>query len=116
MWEMIRERIDSSPISAEGAYRVERPLPRYLHARFPCSLIGTVSNTVGVDGKGKVRGKKVRSRSINADEIVDSADVRIIVDHWGEDYPLCDIGPMPWGDGIVVVQDLVVLINRRIEK
>jgi len=39
-----------------------------------------------------------------------------MVDHWGEDYPLCDIGPMPWGDGIVVVQDLVVLINRRIEK
>ncbi|UCC98214.1 MAG: PD40 domain-containing protein [Phycisphaerales bacterium] len=45
----------------------------------------------------------------NRDEIVDSADVRIMVDQWGEDYPLCDIGPMPWGDGIVDTQDLIVL-------
>ena len=45
----------------------------------------------------------------NGDGIVDSADMCIIVDHWGEDYPLCDIGPMPWGDGIVDVQDLVIL-------
>jgi hypothetical protein len=33
----------------------------------------------------------------------------IIVDHWGTDDSLCDIGPMPWGDGIVDVQDLIVL-------
>ncbi|MHC4143637.1 MAG: LamG-like jellyroll fold domain-containing protein [Planctomycetota bacterium] len=45
----------------------------------------------------------------NGDGIVDSADMCIMVDHWGEDYPLCDIGPMPWGDGIVDVQDLIVL-------
>ena len=32
-----------------------------------------------------------------------------MVDHWGENYPLCDIGPTPLGDGIVDVQDLVVL-------
>jgi len=36
-------------------------------------------------------------------------DIVIITEHWGENYPLCDIGPMPWGDGIVDVQDLVVL-------
>jgi len=45
----------------------------------------------------------------NGDGIVDAADVCIIVDHWGENYPLCDIGPMPWGDGTVDVQDLIVL-------
>jgi len=45
----------------------------------------------------------------NGDGIVDSADMCIMVDHWGEDYPLCDIGPMPWGDGIVDVQDLIIL-------
>jgi hypothetical protein len=32
-----------------------------------------------------------------------------MVDHWGEDYPLCDIGPMPWGDGIVDIEDMKVL-------
>ncbi|MHC4501315.1 MAG: LamG-like jellyroll fold domain-containing protein, partial [Planctomycetota bacterium] len=45
----------------------------------------------------------------NADEIVDSADMCIMVDYWGTDNPLCDIGPMPWGDGIVDVEDLKVL-------
>jgi len=45
----------------------------------------------------------------NGDGIVDAADVCIMVDYWGTDEPLCDIGPMPWGDGIVGVQDLIVL-------
>jgi hypothetical protein len=38
------------------------------------------------------------------------------VDHWGEDYSLCDIGPMPWGDGIVDVQDLIVLAEHLFEE
>ncbi len=46
---------------------------------------------------------------LNNDGIVDSEDICIIVDNWGEGYSLCDIGPMPWGDGIVDVQDLIVL-------
>jgi hypothetical protein len=46
---------------------------------------------------------------LNADGIVDAADMCIIVDHWGTDYSLCDIGPMPFGDGVVDVQDLIVL-------
>jgi len=25
---------------------------------------------------------------------------------------LCDIGPMPWGDGVVDVQDLIVLAGH----
>ncbi|MHC4627557.1 MAG: Kelch repeat-containing protein [Planctomycetota bacterium] len=49
---------------------------------------------------------------LNGDGIVDSADMCIIVDHWGSDEPLCDIGPMPWGDGIVDVQDLTVLAEH----
>jgi hypothetical protein len=46
---------------------------------------------------------------LNVDGIVDSADMCIMVDHWGTDNSLCDIGPMPWGDGVVDVQDLIVL-------
>jgi hypothetical protein len=49
---------------------------------------------------------------LNSDGIVDSADICIIIDHWGTDEPLCDVGPMPWGDGIVDVQDLIVLAEH----
>jgi hypothetical protein len=45
----------------------------------------------------------------NGDGIVDSVDLCIMVEHWGENYSLCDIGPSPLGDGIVDVQDLLVL-------
>ena len=53
---------------------------------------------------------------LNGDGIVDSADMCIMVDHWGTDYSLCDIGPMPWGDGIVDVQDLIVLAEHLFEE
>jgi hypothetical protein len=48
----------------------------------------------------------------NRDGIVDSADVCIMVDHWGSNNSLCDIGPTPWGDGIVDVEDLKVLAEH----
>ena len=51
----------------------------------------------------------------NGDGIVDSADMCIIVDHWGENYSSCDIGPTPLGDGIVDVQDLIVLSEHLFE-
>ncbi|MHC4120608.1 MAG: hypothetical protein ACYSWO_24205 [Planctomycetota bacterium] len=38
-----------------------------------------------------------------------------MVDHWGEDYSFCDIGPTPFGDGIVDVQDLIVLAEHLFE-
>jgi Tol biopolymer transport system component len=52
---------------------------------------------------------------LNGDGIVDCADMCIIVDNWGTDNSLCDIGPMPWGDGIVDVQDLIVLSEHLFE-
>ncbi len=52
---------------------------------------------------------------LNGDGIVDSADMCIMVDYWGTDEPFCDIGPMPWGDGIVDVQDLIVLAEHLFE-
>ena len=47
----------------------------------------------------------------NSDGIVDAADVCIMVEHWYTDYSLCDIGPMPWGDGKVDRDDLNVFIT-----
>ena len=52
----------------------------------------------------------------NGDGIVDSADMCIMVDHWGEDYPLCDISPIPFGDSVVDVQDLIVLAEHLFEE
>jgi len=46
---------------------------------------------------------------LNENGIVDAADMCIIIDHWGENYFLCDVGPAPFGDDIIDVQDLVVL-------
>jgi Tol biopolymer transport system component len=34
---------------------------------------------------------------LNSDGIVDAADMCIVVEHWGTDNKLCDVGPMPWG-------------------
>ncbi|MHC4557059.1 MAG: carbohydrate binding domain-containing protein [Planctomycetota bacterium] len=53
---------------------------------------------------------------LNSDGVVDSADMCIIVDHWGTDEPLCDIGPTPFGDGIVDVEDLIVLTEHLFEE
>ena len=46
---------------------------------------------------------------LNNDGMVDVKDVVTLTDHWGENNSLCDIGPMPWGDGKVDVHDLLVL-------
>ncbi len=40
---------------------------------------------------------------------VDIEDLILLIEHWGQNEPTYDMGPMPWGDGIVDVQDLVVL-------
>ena len=51
----------------------------------------------------------------NDDGIVDAADMCIMVDYWGTDNQLCDIGPMPWGDGVIDIQDLTVLAEHLFE-
>jgi len=53
---------------------------------------------------------------LNGDEIVDSADMCIMVEYWGTDEPLCDIGPTPFGDGIVDAHDLIVLSEHLYEE
>ena len=53
---------------------------------------------------------------LNGDGIVDSADMCIMIDHWHTDEPACDIAPPPFGDGIVDVQDLIVLAEYLFEE
>ena len=38
-----------------------------------------------------------------------------MLDCWGTADPLCDIGPMPWGDGVVDEKDLLVLAEHMVE-
>jgi hypothetical protein len=45
----------------------------------------------------------------NGDGRVDGFEFTKLADHWGENEPSCDIGPSPLGDGVVDVQDMVVL-------
>jgi hypothetical protein len=47
----------------------------------------------------------------NGDGNVDGSEVSGMVNRWGMDDPLYDIGPRPWGDGIVNVEDVQVLAD-----
>jgi len=51
----------------------------------------------------------------NGDGIVDSLDMSMMVDYWGTDEPLYDIAPLPFGDNMVDVKDLVVLAEHLFE-
>jgi N-acetylneuraminic acid mutarotase len=52
----------------------------------------------------------------NGDGIVDCADVCMMIGYWGTDEPLYDIAPQPFGDGIVDVQDLILLSEHLFEE
>jgi hypothetical protein len=52
----------------------------------------------------------------NGDGIVDAADMCIMVDNWHTNSTLCDIAPLPLGDGYVDVQDLIVLAEHLFEE
>jgi hypothetical protein len=41
---------------------------------------------------------------------VDLDDLRLLIDNWGTDNTLYDIGPYAWGDGRVDIEDLKAFI------
>ncbi len=47
----------------------------------------------------------------NADKKVDLVDLVTLINDWGTNKALCDIGPMPWGDGKVDIEDLKVFMT-----
>ncbi len=47
----------------------------------------------------------------NTDGKVDLVDLVMLIDDWGTNKTLCDIGPMPWGDGKVDIEDLKVFMT-----
>jgi len=52
----------------------------------------------------------------NGDGIVDGADICMMVEYWHTDEPFFDIAPQPFGDGIVDVQDLILLSEHLFEE
>jgi hypothetical protein len=52
----------------------------------------------------------------NGDGIIDCVDICMMVDYWGTDEPLYDIAPPPLGDGVVDVQDLILLSEHLFEE
>jgi hypothetical protein len=88
-----------SSISADGStlyFVSDRPT-----AWSPCSVYQTtISPVVDFNGDGKV----------------DEAEVRVMMESWGTDEPLCDIGPTPFGDGVVDMQDMAVLTRHGTQK
>jgi serine/threonine protein kinase/Tol biopolymer transport system component len=53
----------------------------------------------------------IRTLDFNGDGTVDAKDMALFVSNWGQDNPLCDIGPFAWGDGVVDERDLRVLME-----
>ena len=49
---------------------------------------------------------------LNGDGIVDAADVCFMIGSWHTNDLLCDIAPLPLGDGFVDIQDLVLLVEE----
>ncbi len=47
----------------------------------------------------------------NGNGKVDLVDLVMLIDNWGTNNTLCDIGPMPWGDGKVDIEDLKVFMT-----
>ena len=47
----------------------------------------------------------------NGDGKVDATDMALLVDNWGKNTSVCDIGPFAWGDGVVDEKDLGVLME-----
>jgi len=48
----------------------------------------------------------------DGDEVVDAADMLIMAEHWHTHRTLCDIAPLPVGDGYVDVKDLLALAEH----
>ena len=84
-------------------------IPRISHDGSRLYLTSTRSGGFGGDWGDIYQTPIIPIVDLNGDSKVDSDDVSILIDHWQTSDPRCDIGPTPFGDGIVDIQDLKVL-------
>ena len=50
-------------------------------------------------------GRIIPIVDFNGDGNIDTDDLLIMIDNWSTSESLCDIGPTPFGDGIVDIED-----------
>jgi len=51
---------------------------------------------------------------LDGDGALGRVDIDIMLENWGTNGLLCDIGPTPFGDGVVDVKDLIVLVEHMV--
>jgi hypothetical protein len=77
-----------------------------------CTLHFAQNNTTGWGGIFKIHRATISPVvDFNGDGNIDTDDLLILIDNWGTGERLCDIGPMPWGDGLVDIKDLEVFMG-----
>jgi len=70
------------------------------------------SNRPGGYGQGDIwQVPIIPNVDFNSDEMVNIADLLRLIESWGKDDPAVDMGPCPWGDGVVDEKDLEVLMS-----
>jgi len=124
---LLRFDVIGNKLSA-WAWREGDPMPAEpqvtaVHSEFPTGGVG-----IGADLGSRLSNKQAIFRYVevyepspptpdfNGDSIVDATDMCMMIDYWGTDEPSYDIAPMPWGDGVVDVQDLIVLAEHLFEE
>jgi len=53
----------------------------------------------------RLTGRIIPIVDFNGDGNIDTDDLLIMIDNWSTSESLCDIGPTPFGDGIVDIED-----------
>ena len=64
------------------------------------------------EGGGNWQAPIIPIVDFNGDGKVDLVDLVMLIDNWGTNQTLCDIGPMSWGDGKVDIEDLKVFMTE----
>ena len=75
-------------------------------------LYFTSSRAGGIGGLSDIwQAPLIPTVDFNGDGKVDLTDLVLLIDNWGTDNALCDIGPYAWGDRKVDMEDLKVFMT-----
>ena len=109
---------DGSHPSNKGAFLIACVFYATLFDADPTQLdfTGSLTAEEATYLKRQVKEVYIPNVDFNADEIVDGKDVSMMVEFWHTDEPFYDIAPPPFGDGIVDVQDLILLSEHLFEE
>jgi len=76
------------------------------------SITSVLDTITGADGYVQQQESAPQIVDFNGDGKVDIEDLVILIEYWGQDEPLVDIAPPPFGDGIVDMKDLELFMSH----